>query len=79
MLGITVLIESMLSVAAVKWYRHVLQREGNILKKVLNFEVTERRKGGRPKATWKKHVEALIKDIEKTPLTKKNGGYVLKQ
>ena len=51
MLDITVLIERMIRAAALSWYRHVLQRqEGNILKEVLNFEVTGKKKGGRPKA-----------------------------
>ena len=54
MLGITVPIERMLRVAALKCYGQVLQREeGNTLKEVMNFEVTGRRKKGRPNTTWK--------------------------
>ena len=52
MLGMTVPIERMIRVTAVRWYGSILLRkEGNILKKALNYEVTGKRKGGRSKAT----------------------------
>ena len=52
----------MVRAEAVRWYGNVLQRDkGDILKEALNFKVTEKR--GRPKATWKKHVETLIEEI----------------
>ena len=77
MLGITVPIERMIRAETVSWYRHVLRKEeGNILKEVLNFEITGRRKRRRPKATWKKQVEALIKHID---LRKKDSSYSRKK
>ena len=42
----------------VRWYGHVLRRDdGPVLRKVLEFEVKEKRKRGRPKKTWKMQVE----------------------
>ena len=44
MSGVTVLMETMVRAAAVRWYGYILQtEESNILKKVLNFEVTGRK------------------------------------
>ena len=65
MLTITVSVKRMVTARAVRWYGHVLRREeGNILKETLNFKTIGRGKGGRPKASWKKQVETLIKDID---------------
>ena len=68
----------MVRAAAVRWYGLVLRREeNNILKEALNFEVTERRKRGRPKVICKKQIEALIKDIglrKKDASNREDGG-----
>ena len=43
---------------SVCWYGHVLRREdGHVLRRALCFAVDDKRKKGRPKRTWKKHVE----------------------
>ena len=48
----------------VRWYRHVLRRDGgHILRKALEFEVRGKRKPGRPKKTWKMQVEKESKSI----------------
>ena len=62
-MGITVPIERIIRTVAVRWYAHVLQREENILKEALNFEVTGGRKQEDHKLPGKKQVEALIKNI----------------
>ena len=61
LLSVTVPIEKIFRAAVLRWYGHVLQRkESNILKETLSFEVTRRRKRGRPKVFWKKQAESLI-------------------
>ena len=43
---------------SVHWYGHVLRRvDGHVLRRALDIEVEGQRKKGRPKRTWKKHVE----------------------
>ena len=58
----------MVRTIAVKWYEHVLQKQGNILKETLTFEVIGRMV--RSKVIWKNQIKALMKDIG---LTKKDG------
>ena len=41
----------------VRWYGHVLRRDGHVLRKALEFEVKGKRKRGRPKKRWKTQVE----------------------
>ena len=48
----------------VRWYRHMLRRDdGHVLRKALEFEVSGRRKPGRPKKTWKMQVEKESKSV----------------
>ena len=48
----------------VRWYGHVLKRDdGHVLRQVLEFEVRGKRKGGRPKKTWKTQVEKESKSV----------------
>ena len=43
---------------SVRWYGHVLRREGgHILRRALDFKVECQRKKGRLKRTWKKEVD----------------------
>ena len=44
--------------------RHVLRRDdGHVLRKVLEFKVTGKRKQGRPKKTWKTQAEKQNKSV----------------
>ena len=48
MLCLNETIDQLAIVDSVRWYGHVLRRqEGNVLRKVLDFEVEAGRKGGR--------------------------------
>ena len=48
----------------VRWYGHVLRRDdGHVLRKALEFEVSGRRKPGRPKKMWKMQVEKESKSV----------------
>ena len=48
----------------VRWYGHVLRRDGgHVLRKALEFEVKGKRKGGRPKNKWKMQVEKESKSV----------------
>ena len=43
---------------SVHWYCHLLRREdGNVIRKVLDFEVEGQRKKGRQNRSWKRQVE----------------------
>lgn len=58
MLGLEESVVQMAKANAVRWYGHVLRREdGHVLRRALDFKVKGRRKRGRPKRTWRKHVE----------------------
>ena len=48
----------------VRWYRDVLRRDNEyVLRKVLEFEVQGKRKGGQPKKKWKMQVEKESKSV----------------
>ena len=54
----------MAKVNGVRWYKHVLRKDdGHILRKVLEFEVKDKRKQGRSKKTWKTQVEKEGKSV----------------
>ena len=58
MLGLKESIDHLAISNSVHWYGHVLGREGaHVLRMALDAEVECQRKKGRPKRTWKKHVE----------------------
>ena len=58
MLGLTETTDQLTMANNVHWYGHVFWREdGHVLRRALNFEVEGKRKKGRPKRTWKKHVD----------------------
>ena len=64
MLGLKETIDRLATVNGVRWYRHVLKRnDDSVLRVVLDFEVSCKRKRRRPKKTWKKQVE---EETEKT-------------
>ena len=47
-----------------RWYRHVLRRDyGDVLRRVLDFEVAGRRGRGRPNMTWKRQVKEHTNQI----------------
>ena len=51
--------------SGVRSYGHVLRRDdGDVLRRALNFEETERRERGRPNMTWKRQLEEHIDQIE---------------
>ena len=54
MLGLKETVVQIAKTNGVKWYGHVLRRDdGHVLRKVLEFEVKNKKKQGRPKKTWK--------------------------
>ena len=54
----------MVKANGVRWYEHVLRRDdGHILRKALEVEVKGKRIRGRPKKTWKTHVEKEGKSV----------------
>ena len=49
---------------AVQWYGHVLKRDnGNVLRRVLEFEVAGRKGHGPLNMTWKRQVEEYTSQI----------------
>ena len=47
-----------------QWYGHVLKRDnGDVLRRVLDFKVAERRGRGQPNMTSKRQVEKYINQI----------------
>ena len=70
MLGLKKTVYRFATENEVKWYGHVLRRcDGRVLRVALDFEVSDKRKRGRPKKTWKKQVE---KEVEEISLKKKD-------
>ena len=70
MLGLKETIDRLATANGVRWYGHVLRSDDDsVLRVALNFEVTGKRKRGRPKKTWKKHVK---EEIEKIGLKKED-------
>ena len=58
MLGLSETIDQLVMANSVRWYGHVLRREGgHAMRRALNFEFDGQRKKGRPKRTWKKQIE----------------------
>ena len=57
MLGWNETIQQLAMANSVRWYGHVLRREGHVLKRALDFEVERQGKKGRPKNIGKKQVE----------------------
>ena len=63
MLGLKETVVQMVKANGVRWYGHVLRRDdGHVLRKVLEFQVKGKRKGGRPKKTWKSTSVSLEKE-----------------
>ena len=61
MLGLKEIIDRSATANGVRWYGHVLGRDDNsVLRVALNFEVTGKRKRGRPKKTWKRRQRRLV-------------------
>ena len=57
-LGLTGAIDPLATANGVRWYGHELKRDDDsVLRGVLDFEVSGKRKRGRPKKTWKNRVE----------------------
>ena len=51
-------IDQLIIASSVCWYGHMLRREdGNVLRRVLDFEVEGQRMKGRPKRTCRKQAE----------------------
>ncbi len=62
MLGLEESVDQLAKANGVRWYGHVLRRDGDhVLRKALEFNVDGPRKRGRPKKTWKRQVEELQK------------------
>ena len=58
MLGLKETLDKMAQANGVRWYGHVVRRNGeSILKKAMMLQVNGQRKRGRPKQTWKRQVE----------------------
>ena len=58
MLGLNETIDHLAMANSVRWYGHVLRREGgHVIRIALDVEVEYQRKKGRPKRTWKRQVE----------------------
>ena len=58
MLGLKETIDQSATANGVRWHAHVLRKDDDsVLRVALNLEVSDKRKRGRPKKTWKKQVE----------------------
>ena len=57
MLGLKETIDRLAIANGVRWYGHVLRRDDDSVLRVLDLEVSGKRKRGRPKKIWKKQVE----------------------
>ena len=56
--GLSETIDQSAMVNSVQWYGHVFRGEdSHILRRTLDLKVEGQRKKGKPKRTWKKHVE----------------------
>ena len=68
MLGLEETIDRLATVNEVRWYGHVLKKDDDsVLRVALNLEVSGKKKRGRLKQTWKKHV---VEETEKIGLKK---------
>ena len=64
MLGLKESVDQLAKANGVRWYGHVLRRDGDhALRKALEFNVNEPRKRGRLKKTWKRQVEEEIRKV----------------
>ena len=64
MLGLKKTIDRLATANGLRWYGHVLRRDGNsVLRVYLDLEVSGKRKQGRLRKTWKKQVEEETKKI----------------
>ena len=64
MLGLRVTIDRLATAIRVRWYGHVLRRdEDSVLRVAIDLEVSDKKKQGRPKKTWKKQVEEETEKI----------------
>ena len=64
MLGLKETLDRMVKANGIRRYGHVIRRDDdNILKKAMMLEVNGKRKRGRPKMTWRKHVEESVKEV----------------
>ena len=64
MLGLNESIDKLAKANGVRWFGHVLRRPNDdILQRTLRFEVKGKQKRGRPKKTWKRHLEDETKRI----------------
>ena len=63
LLGLKDTLDGLAKASGVRWYGHVLRRDNDdVLKRTLDFEVAERRRG-RPNITWKRQAEEHIDQI----------------
>jgi len=70
MLGVEESLDRMAKASSMRWYGHVLRREGNnVLLEALHFELLARIGRGRPKQTWKKQEQ---KEMHKNELVMKD-------
>ena len=70
MLGLKKTIDRSATTNGGRWYGYVLRRDGDsVLRVALDLEVSDKRKRGRPKKTWKKQVE---EETEKIGLKKED-------
>ena len=63
MLGLKETVVQMAKANGVRWYGHVLRRDGHVLWKALVFKVEGKRKRGKPKKIWKTQVEKESKSV----------------
>ena len=64
LLGLKDTFDRLARVSGVQWYGHVLRRDnGDVLRRVLDFEVAGRRGHVQPNMTWKKQMEEHINQI----------------
>ena len=64
MLGLKETINQLATANGVRWYAHVLRRDGNsVLRVALDVEIGGKRKQARLKKTWKKQVEEETQKI----------------
>ena len=70
MLGLEETVNGSAKTNRVRWYGYVLRSNNDsVMRVALNLEVSIKRKSGRSKNIWKKHVE---EETEKINLKKKN-------
>ena len=62
-LGLKETIDRLATANGVRWYGHVLRRDGSVLRVAFDLEVSGKRKRGRPKKTWKNQVEEETEKI----------------